>query len=122
MITRYDSSTVSAITKDPITGYIHARNVPIARAGVFKYLKPDGTVRHEHGIQRIRCHFKRIAVESGRFAVRTAFRFAMTEIWTEINRCHRVGIPFQIEFGTKTGTVTETMTGTVAERADAIGI
>lgn len=47
MITRYDSSTVSAITKDPITGYIHARNVPIARAGVFKYLKPDGTVRHE---------------------------------------------------------------------------
>lgn len=47
MITRYDSSTVSAITKDPITGYIHARNVPIARAGVFKYMKPDGTVRHE---------------------------------------------------------------------------
>ena len=47
MITRYDSSTVSAITKDPITGYIHARNVPIARAGVFKYLKPDGTVHYE---------------------------------------------------------------------------
>ena len=47
MITRYDSSTVSGITKDPITGYIHARNVPIARAGVFKYLKPDGTVHYE---------------------------------------------------------------------------
>lgn len=47
MITRYDSATVSGITKDPITGYIHARNVPIARAGVFKYLKPDNSIRYE---------------------------------------------------------------------------
>ena len=47
MITRYDSSTVSAITKDPITGYIHARNVPIARTGVFKYVKPDGSIHKE---------------------------------------------------------------------------
>lgn len=47
MITRYDTATVAGMTTDPITGFIHARNVPIARTGVFKYVKPDGSIHKE---------------------------------------------------------------------------
>lgn len=47
MITRYDTATVAGMATDPITGFIHARNVPIARTGVFKYVKSDGSIHKE---------------------------------------------------------------------------
>lgn len=37
MPTRYDTALISKISKDPNTGFLHAKNVPIARVGVFPY-------------------------------------------------------------------------------------
>lgn len=37
MTTRYDTALINKISKDPNTGFLHAKNVPIARVGVFPY-------------------------------------------------------------------------------------
>jgi hypothetical protein len=37
MPVRYDTALISKISKDPNTGFLHAKNVPIARVGVFPY-------------------------------------------------------------------------------------
>lgn len=37
MPARYDTALISKISKDPNTGFLHAKNVPIARVGVFPY-------------------------------------------------------------------------------------
>lgn len=37
MTTRFDTALISKISKDPNTGFLHAKNVPIARVGVFPY-------------------------------------------------------------------------------------
>lgn len=47
MKTRYDTAPISQLTTDAQTGYLHAANVPIARVGVFPYLKMDGSIDME---------------------------------------------------------------------------
>lgn len=47
MIVRYDTAPINQLTIDPQTGFLHASNVPIARAGVFPYLHADGTMSYE---------------------------------------------------------------------------
>ncbi|WP_103661444.1 DUF2213 domain-containing protein [Lactobacillus sp. HT06-2] len=47
MLTRYDSATINRFSVDSQTGYLRFRNVPIARVGVFPYLKPDGSIQME---------------------------------------------------------------------------
>lgn len=42
MITRYDTATINKFSVDSQTGYIHVKDVPIARVGVFPYLKANG--------------------------------------------------------------------------------
>lgn len=42
MITRYDTATINKFSVDSQTGYIHVKDVPIARVGVFPYLKSNG--------------------------------------------------------------------------------
>lgn len=37
MPARYDTALINKISKDPNTGFLHAKNVPIARVGVFPY-------------------------------------------------------------------------------------
>lgn len=46
-LTRYDTAPISSIHSDPQTGFLYAKNVPIARTGVFPYLKADGAVSWE---------------------------------------------------------------------------
>lgn len=46
-LTRYDTAPISSINSDPQTGFLYAKNVPIARTGVFPYLKADGAVSWE---------------------------------------------------------------------------
>lgn len=46
-LTRYDAAPISSIHSDPQTGFLYAKNVPIARTGVFPYLKSDGAVSWE---------------------------------------------------------------------------
>lgn len=46
-LTRYDTAPISSIHSDPQTGFLYAKNVPIARTGVFPYLKSDGAVSWE---------------------------------------------------------------------------
>lgn len=46
-LTRYDTAPISSIHSDPQTGFLYAENVPIARTGVFPYLKSDGAVTWE---------------------------------------------------------------------------
>lgn len=47
MLTRYDTAPIKKLTKDAKTGFLHATNVPIARVGVFPYLKSDGSIEME---------------------------------------------------------------------------
>lgn len=47
MLTRYDAAPLDLIKKDAQTGFIHIANVPIARVGVFPYLKADNSVEME---------------------------------------------------------------------------
>lgn len=42
MLTRYDTATINKFSVDSQTGYIHIKDVPIARVGVFPYLKANG--------------------------------------------------------------------------------
>lgn len=37
MTTRFDTAQINRLTKDPSTGFLHAKDVPIARVGVFPY-------------------------------------------------------------------------------------
>lgn len=37
MATRFDTAQINRLTKDPNTGFLHAKDVPIARVGVFPY-------------------------------------------------------------------------------------
>lgn len=47
MFTRYDTAPINKVTQDASTGFIHVQNVPIARVGVFPYLKADGSIEME---------------------------------------------------------------------------
>lgn len=47
MLTRFDTAPITQLTTDPETGFIQAKNVPIARSGVFPYLKGDGSIEME---------------------------------------------------------------------------
>lgn len=47
MLTRYDTAPINKIKQDATTGFIHINNVPIARVGVFPYLKADGSIEME---------------------------------------------------------------------------
>lgn len=47
MLTRYDTAPIKKIEQDANTGFIHLNNVPIARVGVFPYLKADGSIEME---------------------------------------------------------------------------
>lgn len=47
MNTRFDTAPITSMTTDPDTGFIHATNIPIARTGVFPYLKGDGSIEME---------------------------------------------------------------------------
>lgn len=47
MITRYDTAPINQLTVDSITGFLKAKDVPIARTGVFPYLKADGSIEME---------------------------------------------------------------------------
>lgn len=47
MLTRFDTAPITQLTTDPETGFIQAKNVPIARTGVFPYLKGDGSIEME---------------------------------------------------------------------------
>ncbi|WP_304401999.1 DUF2213 domain-containing protein [Lactobacillus intestinalis] len=44
---RYDSAPIKKLSVDPQTGYLHAKNVPIARIGVFPYKTADGQIAME---------------------------------------------------------------------------
>lgn len=47
MLTRYDSAPINKLSVDPQTGYLHAKNVPIARVGVFPYRTASGKIAME---------------------------------------------------------------------------
>lgn len=47
MRTRYDTAPIKQVTTDPQTGFMHVTNVPIARVGVFPYLKADRSIEME---------------------------------------------------------------------------
>lgn len=47
MTTRYDTATIGKIEQDADTGFIHIKDVPIARVGVFPYRRADGSVEME---------------------------------------------------------------------------
>lgn len=47
MLTRYDTAPINKIEQDATTGFVHVNNVPIARVGVFSYLKADGSIEME---------------------------------------------------------------------------
>lgn len=44
---RYDSVPIKPLYLDPNTGFLHANDVPIARVGVFPYIRKDGAVSME---------------------------------------------------------------------------
>ncbi|RMC24433.1 MULTISPECIES: DUF2213 domain-containing protein [unclassified Lactobacillus] len=47
MLTRYDTAPIDKVAQDAQTGFIHITDVPIARVGVFPYLKADSSVEME---------------------------------------------------------------------------
>lgn len=47
MLTRYDTAPINQITQDAQTGFVYVKNVPIARVGVFPYIKADNSVEME---------------------------------------------------------------------------
>lgn len=47
MLTRYDTAPINKVEQDATTGFVHVNNVPIARVGVFPYLKADGSIEME---------------------------------------------------------------------------
>ena len=47
MLTRYDTAPINSLSVDSQTGFLHAKNVPIARVGVFPYMKADGSLTME---------------------------------------------------------------------------
>lgn len=47
MAVRYDSVAVNKLFIDPLTGFLNAKDVPIARVGVFPYVRKDGAVAME---------------------------------------------------------------------------
>ena len=47
MLTRYDTAPINSLSVDSQTGFLRAKNVPIARVGVFPYLKADGSLTME---------------------------------------------------------------------------
>ena len=47
MLTRYDTAPIDKVTQDAQTGFVHITDVPIARVGVFPYLKADNSVEME---------------------------------------------------------------------------
>lgn len=47
MLTRYDTAPINKIEQDATTGFVHVNSVPIARVGVFPYLKADGSIEME---------------------------------------------------------------------------
>lgn len=47
MLTRYDTAPIDKVTQDAQTGFIHITDVPIARVGVFPYLKADSSIEME---------------------------------------------------------------------------
>lgn len=47
MTTRYDTATIGKIEQDADTGFIHIKDVPIARVGVFPYRRADGSIEME---------------------------------------------------------------------------
>lgn len=47
MLTRYDTAPIDKVTQDAQTGFVHITDVPIARVGVFPYLKADSSVEME---------------------------------------------------------------------------
>ena len=47
MLTRYDTAPIDKVTQDTQTGFIHITDVPIARVGVFPYLKADSSIEME---------------------------------------------------------------------------
>lgn len=47
MLTRYDNAPIDKVTQDAQTGFVHITDVPIARVGVFPYLKADNSVEME---------------------------------------------------------------------------
>lgn len=44
---RFDTAQIDGLTIDPDTGFMHAKDVPIARVGVFPYRKQDGDIAFE---------------------------------------------------------------------------
>ena len=47
MLARYDTAPIDKVTQDAQTGFVHITDVPIARVGVFPYLKADNSVQME---------------------------------------------------------------------------
>ena len=47
MLTRYDTAPINQIAQDAQTGFVYVKNVPIARVGVFPYIKADNSVEME---------------------------------------------------------------------------
>ena len=47
MLTRYDTATINKFSVDSQTGFLHVKDVPIARVGVFPYIDSDGKVTME---------------------------------------------------------------------------
>lgn len=47
MLMRYDTAPINEVTQDAQTGFLNAKNVPIARVGVFPYMKADNSVEME---------------------------------------------------------------------------
>lgn len=47
MLTRYDTAPIDKVTQDAQTGFVHISDVPIARVGVFPYLKADSSIEME---------------------------------------------------------------------------
>lgn len=43
LVERYDTAPINQLNFDSLTGFLIAKNVPIARAGVFSYRKADGS-------------------------------------------------------------------------------
>ena len=47
MLTRYDTATINKFSVDSQTGFLHVKDVPIARVGVFPYIDSGGKVTME---------------------------------------------------------------------------
>ncbi len=47
MTTRYDTAPIGKVVEDSSTGFLHVKDVPIARVGVFPYQKADGSIEME---------------------------------------------------------------------------